>query len=1464
MIQYPIFYRAYGVRRPAELLAPRLPSINAFALPRNSIYHYVGSGLDVYGPTMDDPFLRKVEKIVMVDHVLEMTEKKGNPRSTMIPATKLVNDYHRKNRKLRPLRKLESVVRDEKTVIVENYAILPHLYKYITNFFTSYNKWFNIQSTVWKKVEEMAQKTDRHQFIEMTLPRLLPSIAQLKRGEASMETYVDQFETLFKHDEVSMENVLDILPNGQSLKVSMEAFNRVILEIFNSPESLTFLDFWAWLGDKRSSSTMSVLSPSSLDKINLVWTESGRWFVINLGKLNSWRMSGKTDNVSDGDKITTGIKPAIMQRHMLRTVMSLFEVRTAGITDEMYDVVVDEDTDGDEEDDIDAGALDEEVIEAREFNTEEELTHDVDNVEKDSLEKDIAAAELDEDKIVEVDEELDEDIDQLDKMAEKINAQKEVNEGQPYVAKEKLPEEAVMEEADRMADAGLMSAAEYRRINKLSQRYKEIPNPFTKKGSFAELLEINEEDLKVPDENKLVEDLPGVLDKSMLSNSLATMDQKYIKSLYHKDIARAVMSVSKVGVTIQNYNVEKVDNHLNSYEIHTIKLVPVVGAPSTIRFRVPIIREDGTFIAGGIKQHLRRQRGDMPIRKLSEREVALTTYYGKLFVSKAERMTFNYEKWILNIITNKGLDEADASVTDIRFSDAFDHTLKVAPIYSILSKRFAGFKAGDITIETDWKRRAEIFTLQEIESVELDSDGDSSGLTLIGRKGKQPIVVDNNNIFYTVDRTGGLDEIGFIEDIVQANADKKPIEVLEVGIFGKPIPLGIVLAYEMGLSTLIRHLGLEPRRVPRGTNVKIDVNEFAVKFEDETLVFDRGNKMAEFIIGSFNRYHKDIRRYSVHMFDKKDVYLTVLERNGITARYVREMDMIYKLFVDDISRDILKEMKEPTDVVGLFLRAAELLTTHDYPDAADMRYMRDKGYERVSGIIYGELVRSLRAYKSRSALANSTVDMNPQAVWMTILQDPATAIIEDSNPIRNLKHKEVVIFGGVGGRVSRSMTEKHRAFDETHMGITSESTTDDSKVGTVVHLTADPNYSSIRGTVKALKDREPAKLVSPSMLLSPGADRDDPKRVNFIAIQHAQTVHAEGYTPTPLRTGYERVMALRTDDLFAYAAKEDGRVVELDEDKIVVEYKNGEQRTVFIGRRFGKAADAMIPHTVVTDLKVGQRFKKGHVITYNKEYFTRDKLDKTQVLWKAGVIAKTALLEGTDTIEDSSAISKDFAKKLRSNTTKVRDIRVNFDQEVRNLVEVGQQVDVESILCTIENPVGGGTDSIFDDKALETLKAISSLTPRAKFVGTVERIEVLYNGEKDDMSESLRKIAMKSDRELAKRATGSEKRDLGRVEYGFQLERRDIDMDSLIIRVYITGPTDMSVGDKAVFASQMKTVIGRVMTGKNQTESGEPIDAIFGYVSMADRIVISPILIGTTNTLLKLIGKKAVAAYRGK
>lgn len=371
-----------------------------------------------------------------------------------------------------------------------------------------------------------------------------------------------------------------------------------------------------------------------------------------------------------------------------------------------------------------------------------------------------------------------------------------------------------------------------------------------------------------------------------------------------------------------------------------------------------------------------------------------------------------------------------------------------------------------------------------------------------------------------------------------------------------------------------------------------------------------------------------------------------------------------------------------------------------------------------------------------------------------------------------------------------------------------------------------------------------------------------PKRVNFAGIQNRHYCATASYRQSILRTGYEQIIPHRTGDLFATTAKKPGKVVSVDKDGIIVEYDDGERQGIQLGRRYGNAAGLTMPHTVSTDLKEGDIFTLGSPIAYNVNFFERDVLDPSQLVMKSTMLARVALLESPDTFEDSSAISKSLSIKLTAEQTKIKDIVVNFDQEIHRMVQEGDKVEPESILCIIEDAMSARNEFL-DEDTLDTLKVLGSPSPQAKIKGTIERIEVYYNGELEDMSESLRAIVTNSDKRIkARNISVGKKAYTGSVSDEFRIGTDPLLMDTACIRIYMGAMVAAGSGDKAVFANQLKTVIGRVYNDNVRTESGIQIDALFGATSLAARIVTSPYLIGTTTTLLKVLADRAIKAYK--
>jgi hypothetical protein len=1486
-IEYTTLKNKYGVRRPTELFNPRLVSIMDFpGLPFNGVLHYIGDGVGDLGPTHDSLFLRRYNVPAMVDHVLEYNSSKGNPRKVATNLNSLVRDYHKRNFRLRPMRKWLSVVNDKRTPIVVNYAIASYGVKYINNFMVGYNRWYNTMSTVWSKVNELATTYNRHHFIYFQLPTDMPSIGDLRRAEtmvdednvpksndgSGLENFtviennnnIDIFGSMgiesFKNEvnkNIGLENFVEEyqgaisdLPSG----VGLEALTRSVLEVFSSNEMLNILDLWMWMGSDREKSLMNRLTKDALRNVNFVFVEGSKVSILNLGLLDSVR--APTSVVGKNQ-----MPPKQAQRLIMRFLDKVFTLRSQ--KNEL-------DTYLDEENDEPSDVIETETIDIH-GNTVEDTSQVVPDLT-------VAEDDFTDDMLLELQkEELDDipsKLNELQSLQKSIDTDTITNEViRKLLVDEASPEDITKQEIDTLADAGSISAQDYRRLNKAAETYKSLPNPYGGEGTLENFITIPRELEILPKECKLPINPVGLLDKSMLGNTLQVMQKQYLKKVMKRHVSSCIVNaLQRQGVTIQNYRIEPVRTLLDEYDIHVISVIPTKGSPSTVRLKIPHIQDDGIYLANGIKNRLNPQRTDKPIRKISSREVMISSYYGKLSVTKAERANFNADKWILGNIAKRGMDPEDLSITDLRVYKSFRFDLKLPPIYQLLATRFSEFTSPtklltlmqeSTTFYINYDKLNKNFTPEEITQWNNDKQ------VLIGKVNNgMPIVVDYDNAFYLC-KPEGLEPIGTIEDILGLDIEKRPVEILELDVFSVQFPLGLVLGYYVGIDNLIKLLKPPHRRVERLGRERMDVgpNEFAVVFADQYLVFEKGNKFNEFIFGGFTRWPKDLQRYSINLFNKPEVYTALFERNGISARYIRELKQIFSMFIDPITKTNLELMNAPTEMFKVFLYAARLLTTMEYPAASDARESRDRGYERVAGLAYTELSKAMRTFKSKTS-PNARFEINPMSVWMGTIQDAANSLVEDSNPIHNMKESEIVVFGGTGGRGQRSMQGNHRAFDETQIGTTSEATKDSGKVATIVYTSQDPKYNSIYGTTDQYDPETdgPARLFSGSVMLAPASDREDMKRSGFTSIQNSQTIACVGAQKMPLCTGDEITVAHRVGKLFASVAEDNGKVIHIDEKHIVIQYNNGEQLIRKLGREFGVMAGMSTAHELVTDLKIGDAVKLGDVVVWNKMFFNRDRFNPKQTTFKYATLARVALVEKDVTFEDASLISDSLAKRLEADLPQVKVLRIRFDQDIRNLVKLGDTLNVDSIICTIENPFGSGASSIYNEESRKTLSEIETLTPKAGYEGRVEQIKVLYNGEIEDMSESLQRLVKASDKALSKtyELEGNNKVS-GKVMPGYRVNNQAIATDEAIVFIHITNRVGMSGGDKLAFANQMKSIVSyHVTTGVFETEDGTPLDAGFSYLSFLKRIVESGMLMGTTNTLAVEATRKIVSAYRGK
>lgn len=989
--------------------------------------------------------------------------------------------------------------------------------------------------------------------------------------------------------------------------------------------------------------------------------------------------------------------------------------------------------------------------------------------------------------------------------------------------------EEIKEEA---AKNGTITAAELRKIDKALEKSKSIVAPDGRP--------IMEYVKRIPGEEKLTEhefpDKKIIFDKSALKSTLVNLNSDYIEKRLKKDICEAIMSFNDSGVIIHNLEITENKTLTETSMTITIQLGEIGGSISTVHLKVQNPGVDGTFLANGTRYQMRSQIAEDPIRKVDSDEVILTSYYGKTSITRNNKKVNDLNTWLGNRVVAAALDDENPKIHGIKATVAFDNNLKAPRMYGILGKRISDINIDNYALKFSFK---EMMKDEGAKKLQESYSANSINNIVCGTFKNGYVVLDENNYFYEATTGGELKKIGDIYSLLNIDQSTAPIEYAEVNVYSKAIPVGVVLAYKMGLTNLLNESGVKYRIDYSGSKPTMDSSEFAIRFKDCALIFDRNDSEIALLFGGFNEFREAISGYSRAEFDEKSVYYNVLESKYISAKHLDEIDNQWMRFIDPITRGKLIELKEPTTYRGLLLRSVELLCNEDYPDKTSVANSRVRGYDRIPGHIYTILSRAVRKQIRKNG--KKTVDIPPYAVWQHIATDPAVIITSEINPLEHIRGRGMITFAGHGGRSERTMVSDTREFHgATAIGLFSEGTTDSGNVGVNNVMPANPKIKTIYGTIgpeNPAKEKKYSSILTTNALVTPGIWHDDSKRVAFKQIHDSHTRPCSNYKANMWRTGYESIVADYCDDSkFAVVAKKPGKVTKVTDHFVTIQYDDGTVESYKCGRQFGVSAGTIIPMPTVSELKEGQKIKVGTPIVYNVDFFEKDpfNVDGGLVL-KFGIPTIVRFVDSRATIEDSSAISKRLSEKLAIEVTHKRTVIVNFSDEIYDLVDIGQMVHQEDAICKlIDSSVAQLIDN--ESEVEDTLDTLDRKTPRCKYGGRIDDVEIFYNGEKDDMTESLRKLVNRTDAVIAKKNPEG-KQFSGYSGDNFRVDGNQLGINTAVIVVKITDIEPMSSSDKLVFGTQLKSTVTRVMTEEIKTEDGHIVDATFGTKSVENRLV---------------------------
>jgi len=1081
------FVLKQAIRTPAYLLNPVVVQQEYVSLPRLSILHFLDTSIENHFPSRsmvyfkDIPDNKKIPIFTIPD--LLVKEEIGTLLNKQSNAE--IRKWQQTNiKQFKALDLLETPNKDVNLISIYNYNILVDLYKYRTSLLSSYYKFYNLAYTHWTYVSRAIKAdTDSAQFVSIDLPNNIPNI-----------------------------NVILAV-----LKFSINKYTRVITD----DKLLRVLDVFKWLvKDTRETSTMKDITDEDSKRIMIEFRYRGYSSFLPLHILRGLSKESELDSSVKIPDLKLQKLYILMLHRIQDKINAILEDNVEVIEEEgVKDIRSEEDESDHENDQDDSGdvyltdkvqgigdttkssvsSLNKSSLDVKHISSKQ-LESTIDSKITSDISKDLFDKALDT-ELLQFDE-TNKDLDELyEETILKVEQEAEDKDSTPIKTnysvehREKtLADKTTQEKFDLHIQEAVKfkthTTTEIRALKKLREERKSLKSPYNNTMSIDEFKVVTKEDVELTDKDVELDIDNNIVNSNLKKNIIQVFDDKYINKVLKKDIAACITKLESSNIIVKNYTIEESRTALGNHEVHRITVKPLNSPESTLLFRIPIIDSEGEFVASSIKYKMRKTKQDLPIRKISKIKVALSSNYCKLFIQRTERRAFDPYTFISNYIKESYLNE-EGVVIKLIPGGKNRHLLKLPNIYAHLSSDFIEVHTNKFTFLLDPQ---EVYNRVDKHIVK---DLEIKRLTFCGYlANKNILVVDMDDIFH--DYTSNMTRIGNICTLLDIEQDKLPKPFTSFKVLGDNVALGLAMSYYIGLDNLLSITNTEVKLIEANKQYKAQEGELVLKFNDYKLVCLSPSKEAQLLLNSFLYYKDFIKEHPLEQFNYKDIYLNMLEFRDCGLMHIKELNLLQELFVDPITAEVLESMKEPKDYLKLLLRANELLKDFSYPDIHDPNFSRIRGYDRIPGLMYRAITESVRDHRFKNN-SRSKIELDPYKVWNYITQDNTVKITEDINPILDIKESETITLAGQDGLNKDAVPVLLRRYHKNDMGLISEGTVDSSEVAINMYLTAYPKFKDLRGVINADSTEHmenKSKIFSTSVMLSPMAEHDDPKRIN--------------------------------------------------------------------------------------------------------------------------------------------------------------------------------------------------------------------------------------------------------------------------------------------------------------------------------------------------------------------------------
>lgn len=598
-----------------------------------------------------------------------------------------------------------------------------------------------------------------------------------------------------------------------------------------------------------------------------------------------------------------------------------------------------------------------------------------------------------------------------------------------------------------------------------------------------------------------------------------------------------------------------------------------------------------------------------------------------------------------------------------------------------------------------------------------------------------------------------------------------------------------------------------------------------IPFSDGYLIYDRYPYENSLLLNGLLTI--PTKEFSWFDMASRDTYVEIFDLMFNRRTLIDGLTNFYYMMIDPITKDILQRLGMPTDFTMLLLYCVGTLADNTFQIDSSYENSRIRSNEIINAYLYQALATSWEQW-NRGKLDKFSI--RERAVIDELLQ----AQIVDPHSKLNVtleveNDSQVKIKGPSGMNEDHAFTIEKRAYHPTMKGIIAMNSTASGEVGICRHLTLNANIDNVRGFVTLNKDSyDGTELTSPGELLQTfGPESADIERVAMAISQSKHLIPVKSQTSGLVSYDMERTIPYISND-FAFRAKKSGKVVEIKDDLMIIQYSDGTYDDVDLSRHPDKNVDGgfYVMNQMTTTLKVGQKFDENEILAYDQKYINNNDMFGDPCA-NVGCLARVSIETNGAVFEDSGYVTDDLAHRLTAKITRKKTIVLSKFANIKYIAKPGQHIQANDPLLTFDDTADEFSSqllsSIADEQEDEDEIIATSAPVISKVTGTITDIFIYYTVPLEELTPSMRKViedynkSVKSrERTLAKYCSTTDPNTIlkpaeklkpdasGKVK-GIRVG------DGVIIDFYIEYDDVVAAGDKLSSFSALKTIVSFVV-----------------------------------------------------